>query len=102
MDVVKTPVEKHRGAITIDSNLGSGTKFAIRLPIELSIVSTMSVSASGAAIGMLLALVDRVVELPEELHHVSGSPVLRDQGQTLPVRSLRRLTINLKPSESVS
>ncbi len=36
------------------------------------------------------ALVDRVVELPEEFQHVSGSPVLRDQGQTLPVRSLAR------------
>jgi two-component system chemotaxis sensor kinase CheA len=88
MDVVKTAVEKHRGAISIDSNLGFGTKFSIRLPIELSIVPTMLVSASGAAIGMPLALVDRVVELPEEFMHVSGSPVLRDQGQTLPVRSL--------------
>lgn len=88
MDVVKTAVEKHRGAISIDSNLGSGTKFSIRLPIELSIVPTMLVSASGAAIGMPLALVDRVVELPEEFQHVSGAPVLRDQGQTLPVRSL--------------
>jgi two-component system chemotaxis sensor kinase CheA len=48
----------------------------------------MLVSASGAAIGMPLALVDRAVELPEEFMHVSGSPVLRDQGQTLPLRSL--------------
>ena len=88
MDVVKTAVEKHRGAISIDSTLGSGTRFAIRLPIELSIVPTMLVNAAGAALGMPLALVERVVELPEEFMHVGGFPVLRDQGQTLPVRSL--------------
>ena len=88
MDVVKTAVEKHRGVISIDSTLGTGTQFAIRLPIELSIVPTMLVNAAGAALGMPLALVERVVELPEEFMHVGGFPVLRDQGQTLPVRSL--------------
>jgi two-component system, chemotaxis family, sensor kinase CheA len=41
MDVVKTAVEKHRGAIRIDSVLGEGTRFTIRLPIELSIVPTL-------------------------------------------------------------
>ncbi|MET0963486.1 MAG: chemotaxis protein CheA [Noviherbaspirillum sp.] len=88
MDVVKTAVEKHRGAISIDSSLGLGTEFSIRLPIELSIVPTMLVTAAGAALGMPLALVERVVELPEQFMHVGGAPVLRDQGQTLPVRSL--------------
>jgi two-component system chemotaxis sensor kinase CheA len=88
MDVVKTAVEKHRGAISIDSTLGSGTRFSIRLPIELSIVPTMLVTASGAALGLPLAVVERVVELPDEFMHVGGAPVLRDQGQTLPVRSL--------------
>ena len=65
MDVVKTAVEKNRGAIHIDSALGFGTKFAIRLPIELSIVPTMLVSTSGAALALPMAVVQRVVELPE-------------------------------------
>ena len=98
MDVVKTAVEKHRGAISIDSTLGSGTRFAIRLPIELSIVPTMLVTAAGAALGMPLALVERVVELPEEFMHVGGAPVLRDQGQTLPVRSLAA-SLGYEPAE---
>lgn len=88
MDVVKTAVEKHRGAITIDSKLGSGTRFSIRLPIELSIVPTMLVRSSEAALALPMAVVQRVVELPEEFEHVGGAPVLRDQGRPLPVRSL--------------
>jgi len=88
MDVVKTAVEKNRGAIRIDSQLGSGTKFAIRLPIELSIVPTMLVSTSGASLALPMAVVERVVELPEEFSMVGGAPVLKDQGRPLPVRSL--------------
>lgn len=88
MDVVKTAVEKNRGAIHIESALGKGTKFAIRLPIELSIVPTMLVSTSGAALALPMAVVQRVVELPETFMEVGGSPVLKDQGRPLPVRSL--------------
>jgi two-component system chemotaxis sensor kinase CheA len=88
MDVVKTAVEKHRGAIRIDSELGRGTAFSIRLPIELSIVPTMLVSTSGAALALPMALVERVVELPDALQTVGGFPVLKDQGRPLPVRSL--------------
>jgi len=88
MDVVKTAVEKHRGAITIDSKLGAGTRFSIRLPIELSIVPTMLVRSGDAALALPMAVVQRVVELPEEFDQVGGAPVLRDQGRPLPVRSL--------------
>jgi two-component system, chemotaxis family, sensor kinase CheA len=88
MDVVKTAVEKNRGAIRIDSNLGTGTKFSIRLPIELSIVPTMLVSTSGAQLALPMAVVERVVELPETFMQVGGAPVLKDQGRPLPVRSL--------------
>ena len=88
MDVVKTAVEKNRGAIHIESVLGKGTKFAIRLPIELSIVPTMLVSTSGAALALPMAVVQRVVELPEVFMEVGGAPVLKDQGRPLPVRSL--------------
>ena len=88
MDVVRTAVEKNRGAIRIDSQLGSGTRFSIRLPIELSIVPTMLVSTSGAQLALPMAAVERVVELPEEFERVGGAPVLRDQGRPLPVRSL--------------
>ena len=88
MDVVKTAVEKHRGSIRIDSALGSGTRFSIRLPIELSIVPTMLVRTAGAALAMPMAVVQRVVELPEEFSQIGGAPVLRDQGRPLPVLSL--------------
>ncbi len=88
MDVVRTAVERHRGSIRIDSALGRGTRFSIRLPIELSIVPTLLVRTAGAILAMPMAVVQRVVELPESFDEVGGAPVLRDQGRPLPVRSL--------------
>jgi len=88
MDVVKTAVEKHRGTIRIDSTLGVGTRFSIRLPIELSIIPTMLVRTAGAALALPMAVVERVVELPDTFDEVGGAPVLRDQGRPLPVHSL--------------
>ncbi len=88
MDVVKTAVEKHRGDIKISSQLGKGTTFLIRLPIELSIVPTMLVRTSNASLALPMAVVQRVVELPEVYETVGGSAVMRDQGIPLPVRSL--------------
>ena len=88
MDVVRTAVEKNRGAVHIDSELGVGTTFSIRLPIELSIVPTMLVNTAGAALALPMAVVQRVVELPETFMQVGGAPVLKDQGRPLPVRSL--------------
>jgi two-component system, chemotaxis family, sensor kinase CheA len=97
MDVVKTAVAKHRGTIHIESTLGAGTRFLIRLPIELSIVPTMLVSTAGAALAMPMAVVQRVVELPETFMEVGGAPVLKDQGRPLPVRSLANI-LGYEPS----
>ena len=88
MDVVRTAVEQHRGTIWIDSKMGSGTKFSIRLPIELSIIPMLLVTTSDAKLGIPISLVERVVELPETFEYVSGQPVFRDQGRPLPVLSM--------------
>ena len=91
MDVVKTAVEKHRGVVSIHSTPGGGTRFEIRLPIEMAIVPTMLVSTAGAALGMPMSLVERVVELPPDMRQVIGLPVFLEQGRLLPVKSLASL-----------
>lgn len=88
MDVVRTAVEKHRGTIRIDSALGAGTRFSIKLPIELSIVPTLLVRTSGASLAIPMGVVERVVVLPETFAEVGGAPMLRDMGRPLLVRSL--------------
>jgi two-component system chemotaxis sensor kinase CheA len=88
MDVVRNAVEQHRGTIWIDSKLGVGTTFSIRLPIALSIIPMLLVSTSGAKLGLPMSLVERVVELPAAFEEVGGHAVFRDQGRPLPVLSM--------------
>ncbi|GGC92476.1 chemotaxis protein CheA [Undibacterium terreum] len=101
MDVVKTAVERHRGAIRIASQLGTGTTFLIRLPIELSIVPTMLVRTAEASLALPMATVQRVVELPDTFESVGGQPVLRDLGRPLPIKSLGQILGYEKSSERV-
>ncbi|PSN09145.1 hypothetical protein C7293_29945, partial [filamentous cyanobacterium CCT1] len=42
MDVVRTTLAEIRGAVTVDSELGRGTSFTIRLPLTLSISKALS------------------------------------------------------------
>jgi two-component system chemotaxis sensor kinase CheA len=101
MDVVKTAVEHHRGTIRIQSQMGKGTTFIIRLPIELSIVPTMLVRCNGASLALPMSTVQRVVELPEQFECVGGQPVLRDLGRPLPIRFLGRILGYEKSTEKV-
>ena len=101
MDVVKTAVEKHRGVISIHSAVGKGTRFLIQLPIEMSIVPTMLLKTAGALLGIPMSLVERVVELPDEMKGVRGNPVFMDQGRPLPVRSLAAVLGYMPGEESI-
>ena len=101
MDVVKTAVEHHRGTIRIQSQMGKGTTFIIRLPIELSIVPTMLVRCDGASLALPMSTVQRVVELPDQFECVGGQPVLRDLGRPLPIRFLGRILGYEKSTEKV-
>ncbi len=75
MDVVRTSLADIRGNITIDSELGRGTNFTIRLPLTLSISKALSCISNQARIAFPM---DGV----EDMFDVSRERVQRnDQGQ---------------------
>jgi two-component system chemotaxis sensor kinase CheA len=91
MDVVKTSIERHRGTIHLESQRDVGTCISVRLPIELSIIPTMLVNIGEVQVGLPMSAVQRVIELPDNFSGVVGSPVFKNQGLSLPVRSLARV-----------
>ena len=48
MDVVKQGIEKLGGTVSVDSKLGEGTTFTIKIPLSLSIVDGMEVSVGSS------------------------------------------------------
>jgi two-component system chemotaxis sensor kinase CheA len=90
MDVVKTNIEKIGGVIDLESELGRGTTFKIRIPLTLAIVPALIITSGGERFAIpqvnLLELI-RVNEEQREaaIEYVHSNPVYRLRGKLLPL-----------------
>jgi chemosensory pili system protein ChpA (sensor histidine kinase/response regulator) len=66
MDVVRTALSEIRGSITIDSQLGKGTSFTIRLPLTLSISKALSCLNNQARIAFPMDGVEDMFDVPKD------------------------------------
>jgi len=66
MDVVKSAVEKLGGTLDIQSVVGAGTCFQLRLPLSMAIIRILLVSCGGHPLAIPLTRVQRTIELPVE------------------------------------
>jgi two-component system, chemotaxis family, sensor kinase CheA len=88
MDVVKTNVEKLGGTVEVETRLGAGTTFRLKLPLTLAIIPALIVEAAGERYAipqghlLELVLVDR---RKQGLESVYDAPVFRLRERLLPV-----------------
>ena len=84
MDVVATEVKKLGGGLFIDSTLGKGSRFTIRLPFTLAISQALIVRVAEEAYALPLATVEGVVRLPRNIvsrHLGKDAPLFEYGGQ---------------------
>ncbi len=95
MDVVRTNIEKIGGTIELSSREGAGTRFTIRIPLTLTIVSALIVESAGQRFAMpqssVLELVGTSPSSRNLIEHLNGAPVLRLRDRLLPLTSLQAL-----------
>jgi two-component system chemotaxis sensor kinase CheA len=90
MDVVQSRIRELGGQIQIQSELGRGSRFLIRVPLTLAILPTLLVQAGEAVYALPLARVQEVMHAPEKtLKWFDGRPVLDRRSHTLPLLDLR-------------
>ncbi len=65
MDVVNKNIDALRGQIAVDSTLGAGTSFTIRLPLTLAIIDGFQVQVGKSSYVIPLDLVEECIELEE-------------------------------------
>ncbi len=61
MDVVNTVVKGLGGNLTIDSKIGEGTKFTIRLPFTISVNRALLVQVKNQKYGILLSSIENII-----------------------------------------
>lgn len=66
MDVVRTSLSSIRGVVTIDSTLGKGTTFTIRLPLTLSISKALCCISDRARIAFPMDGVEDMIDVPRD------------------------------------
>ncbi|PTD95554.1 chemotaxis protein CheA [Pseudothauera lacus] len=88
MDVVKRNIQSLRGRVEVDSKVGEGTRFSIRLPLTLAIIDGFLVGAGEASYVVPL---DMVVECMELQDQPRDRNYLNLRGEVLPFIRLREL-----------
>lgn len=86
MDAVKAVVERLKGSVEVDSELGRGTRVLIRLPLTLAITRAMLFQCAGRLYAIAVDGLQDVLRLTaDNTETVSGREVLRLRDQLVPL-----------------
>lgn len=89
LDVVKSKISSLGGHVSVQSKPGSGTKFAIQLPLTLSIIAAMLVKLGSEKYAFpLSSIVETGVIKREDIKSLHGSYVIDYRNSIIPVVSL--------------
>lgn len=93
MDVVRRDVEALNGLIEIDSAVGRGTRFSLRLPLTLATFRGLLVESAGTAYAIPLSYVQETVRPePHAVATVMGKRVLNLRGTVIPLMPLSSIS----------
>ncbi|MGQ9488113.1 MAG: chemotaxis protein CheW [Armatimonadota bacterium] len=90
MDIVRSNIQRVGGIVEVDSTLGKGSRFSIRLPLTLAIIRALLVRVASEVYAIPLSSVLETLKIhPDSVQFVGGRPVIVLRGRTLPLISLQ-------------
>ena len=83
MDVVKSNLVLVGGTVLVDSTVGEGTTFTLKIPLTLAIIDGMSVSVAGALYTIpIVSIIKSFKAMPENLFtDPSGNEMITNRGE---------------------
>jgi two-component system, chemotaxis family, sensor kinase CheA len=92
MDVVRSNLQKLNGLVELESEVGRGTTFRLRVPLTLAILSVLLVEVCEEAYALPLRSVLETVRVrPSEIHRVEGCEVLQLSEETVALLRLGKI-----------
>jgi two-component system chemotaxis sensor kinase CheA len=92
LDVVLKSIERLNGMVDVESTLGLGTRFVIRLPLTLAIISALLVTVAEETYAVPLgAVVESIKFRPAEVGSINGHDTLRIRDRIVPLVRLAEI-----------
>lgn len=92
MDVVKSVVERLKGAVSIDTRVGEGTRFFIKVPLTLAIIKALLFRVHAQMYAVPLGSVVEITRAQQaDIHRVDQHEVLRLRDEVLTLVRLHKL-----------
>lgn len=89
MDIVRSQIGRLNGIIDIDTEVGVGTTFMIRLPLTLAIIKGLLVKVSGRVLILPMYNVAEIVRIsPEDIQMIQGQQAILNHGRIVPFHRL--------------
>lgn len=100
MDVVRNAVESLRGSLAIETVLGQGSTFTLKLPLTLAVVAVLLVEVGSERYALPVSYVEEILEVEsEEIQRSQGQEMVARDGVLLPLVRLGR-TLGCPEGES--
>ncbi len=92
MDVVKSKIVQLKGTLDIETEVGTGTKITMKLPLTIGIMNTLKVSCNGTHFFIPLSSVIEISRISKsDLRFASGQPVINWRDTMLPAVYLGKI-----------
>ncbi|GGE46358.1 chemotaxis protein CheA [Pullulanibacillus camelliae] len=92
LDVVKNKIESLGGTVDVDSEEGQGSIFTIKLPLTLSIISSMLINVQDETYALPLnSIVETALVTEESLMKANGEEMYEYRGRMIPFKRLNQL-----------
>jgi two-component system chemotaxis sensor kinase CheA len=86
MDVVKTKINQLNGSVSITSELGKGTRLAIKVPLTLAILPTLMIVVGAQTFALPLGSVSEIINMDiNKTHKVDGQLTMIVRSKAIPL-----------------
>lgn len=92
MDIVRNHIEKLNGLIDVETRMGEGTKFTIKLPLTLAILRGLLIKFQDTTYALPMNSVIEIVRISKkEIHSIKGQAVVKIREKIIPLIGLHEL-----------
>lgn len=92
MDVVKNMITSLKGTVDIETKVGEGTTFVLKIPLTLAIISALLVEVGSQIFAIPLETVAEIIKISsEEIYYIEGNAMVKLRGHALSLIELENV-----------